>query len=127
MSGRFPQRFGDDVTVEDVDLDEEVVIVGGERMTNERAQRIADEFVSHRARGGGRCPAMARTPRSSSSGCPQRCVRQWPSGLARKVCRFRYWLGGRFRHTLTRRILGSNSTSWRRTSESTPRLSFLPC
>ena len=51
MSGRFPQRFGDDVTVEDVDLDEEVVIVGGERMTNERAQRIADEFVAHRVRG----------------------------------------------------------------------------
>lgn len=51
MSGRFPQRFGDDVIVEDVDLDDEVVNVGGERLTNERAQRMADEFVAHRARG----------------------------------------------------------------------------
>ena len=27
------------------------MVVGGERLTNERAQRMADEFVAHRARG----------------------------------------------------------------------------
>jgi len=51
MSDRFPQRCGDDVRVEEVDLDDEVVIVDGERLTNERAQRMAEQFVAHRARG----------------------------------------------------------------------------
>ena len=41
MSGRFPKRFPADVIVEDVDLDQAEVIVGGERLTEARAEELA--------------------------------------------------------------------------------------
>ena len=40
-SGRFPDRFPADVTIEDVDLDETEVFVGGERLTEARAAELA--------------------------------------------------------------------------------------
>ncbi len=50
-SGRFPDRFPDDVVVEDVDLDETEVIVGGQRLTEARAERLAEETLDAIGRG----------------------------------------------------------------------------
>lgn len=44
-SGRFPDRFPADVTVEDIDLDDAEVIVGGERLTEARAEQLAEETL----------------------------------------------------------------------------------
>lgn len=41
---KFPKSFGPDVEVEDVDLNETEVYSGGERLTEERAEAIADVF-----------------------------------------------------------------------------------
>jgi hypothetical protein len=38
----FPERFGSDVTVRDIDLDAEEFIVGGERLTVARAVELAE-------------------------------------------------------------------------------------
>lgn len=40
----FPATFGSDVTVSDIDLDSEEVIVRGERLTEARAAEIADRL-----------------------------------------------------------------------------------
>lgn len=40
----FPDAFGPDVTVRDIDLDTDEFIVGGERLTEERAAEIADRL-----------------------------------------------------------------------------------
>jgi predicted HicB family RNase H-like nuclease len=44
-SGRFPDRFPADVTVEDVDLDETEVFVGRERLTEARATELAEQTL----------------------------------------------------------------------------------
>lgn len=49
---RAPQSFPEDITVRDVDLDVEQVIVGGRRLTEARAQELADRAeLSTRRRG----------------------------------------------------------------------------
>ncbi|MDO5535502.1 MAG: hypothetical protein Q4F65_12750 [Propionibacteriaceae bacterium] len=42
---RFPKSFGADVVVTEIDLDVEEVHVGGERLTEERAERMATARV----------------------------------------------------------------------------------
>ena len=49
----FPEAFGTDVTVRDIDLDSEEFFVGGERLTEKRASELADG-AERRAEGGGR-------------------------------------------------------------------------
>ena len=49
----FPETFGTDVTVRDIDLDSEEFYVGGERLTEQRASELA-ERAERRAEGGGR-------------------------------------------------------------------------
>ena len=44
MGKRFPERFGPDVTVADIDLDAEEFVVGGDRLTEERAHGLAREL-----------------------------------------------------------------------------------
>ena len=44
-SGRFPDPFPTDITVEDVDLDEVEVIAGGERLTEARAAELAEQTL----------------------------------------------------------------------------------
>jgi len=39
---RFPERLPSDITVSDIDLDAEEVIVGGRRLTNARAEALAE-------------------------------------------------------------------------------------
>lgn len=45
MSGRFPDPFPTDITLEDVDLDEVEVIAGGERLTEARAAELAEQTL----------------------------------------------------------------------------------
>ena len=51
---RVPQRFGDDVEVEDVNLDDEAAVVGGALLTIERAERMAQEALAESDRRGRR-------------------------------------------------------------------------
>lgn len=44
-TSRFPSTFGPEVEVEEVDLDTAVITVRGERMTEERAEAIAQEVL----------------------------------------------------------------------------------
>lgn len=44
--GKFPDRFGPDVTVSEVDLDAEEVYVGGRRLTEEGAERLAQQTLA---------------------------------------------------------------------------------
>lgn len=74
---RFPQSFGADVTVRDIDLDEEEFIVGGRRLTEKRAAELADAAQ----RGAGRPSLSGRKERS-----PQLGVRVSPE-LAQRVRR----------------------------------------
>lgn len=43
---KFPQRFGPDVEVTEVDLDTEDVRFSGERLTESRAEQVAAEVLS---------------------------------------------------------------------------------
>ncbi len=43
--GRFPDPFPTDTTIEDVDLDQTVVIAGGERLTEARAEQLAEQTI----------------------------------------------------------------------------------
>lgn len=41
---RFPARFGDDVIVTDIDLTDEEFLVGGQRLTDDKAAEIAERL-----------------------------------------------------------------------------------
>ncbi|MFT3970378.1 MAG: hypothetical protein QM695_08860 [Micropruina sp.] len=41
----FPESFGPDVRVRSVDLKDEDFVVGGERLTEERAEQLAERAV----------------------------------------------------------------------------------
>ncbi|MFT4218602.1 MAG: ribbon-helix-helix protein, CopG family [Micropruina sp.] len=56
----FPESFGADVRVRNVDLDDEYLMVGGERLTEERAEQLAERA----ARGVGRPSLTAPGERS---------------------------------------------------------------
>ncbi|MCI1746866.1 MAG: ribbon-helix-helix domain-containing protein [Acidipropionibacterium sp.] len=56
----FPETFGPDVIVQDIDLDDEEFVVGGQRLTEERAAAMADH-AEHR---GGR-PSLSGGRRHS--------------------------------------------------------------
>lgn len=43
---RLPAVIPDDVEIVDVDLDQEEVIVGGERLTEARAEKLAEDILS---------------------------------------------------------------------------------
>ena len=45
MTSRFPERFPADTTIEDVDLDQEEVFAGGERLTEARATELAAQTL----------------------------------------------------------------------------------
>jgi hypothetical protein len=46
----FPTTLGPDVIVSEIDLDTEEFVVGGERLTHERASAIADRLERHSGR-----------------------------------------------------------------------------
>jgi hypothetical protein len=43
--GEVQLNLGDSVVLEDVDLDKEIVIVDGERLTKARAEQISEEIM----------------------------------------------------------------------------------
>lgn len=59
----FPERFGPDVEVDEVDLDSEPVYFRGERLTEARAEEIAADILS---RAPGR-PSLSGTRETSPS------------------------------------------------------------
>ena len=59
----FPETFGPDVTVRDIDLDAEEFYVGGERLTERRAAELADRAEQRASRGGR--PSLSSSGRHS--------------------------------------------------------------
>jgi hypothetical protein len=45
VGGEVQLNLGDSVVLEDVDLDKEIVIVDGERLTEARAEQISEEIM----------------------------------------------------------------------------------
>ncbi|MFM8869872.1 MAG: hypothetical protein ACKOFQ_07130 [Candidatus Nanopelagicus sp.] len=45
VGGEVQLNLGDEIICEDVDLDKEVVIVDGERLTEARAEQISEEIM----------------------------------------------------------------------------------
>ena len=43
--GEIKLELGDEIICEDVDLDQEIVIVDGERLTEARAEQISEEIM----------------------------------------------------------------------------------
>ncbi len=43
--GEIKLELGDEIICEDVDLDQEIVIVDGERLTEARAEKISEEIM----------------------------------------------------------------------------------
>ena len=46
ICGEAKLELGDEIICEDVDLDQEVVIVDGERLTEARAEQISEEIMA---------------------------------------------------------------------------------
>lgn len=45
IGGEVQLNLGDEIICEDVDLDKEIVIVDGERLTEARAEQISEEIM----------------------------------------------------------------------------------
>jgi len=45
VGGEVQLNLGDEIICEDVDLDKEIVIVDGERLTEARAEQISEEIM----------------------------------------------------------------------------------